>query len=64
MNGASQKGARNYFLICTYALLAQTLLCIAIPVVLEDSVVKGDRGEGDMHDSGVGGGIAAALNIA
>ena len=40
------------------------MLCIAIPGVLGVSVVKGDRGEGDMHDRGAGEGIAAVLNIA
>ena len=56
--------AHNCLFICTYALLAQTLLCIAIPVVLGGSAVTGDRGEGDMHYSGAGEGIATILNIA
>ena len=35
VDGAPQRWAQNCFYMRTYALLAQTLLCIAIPVVPE-----------------------------
>ena len=35
VDGAPQRWAQNCFYMCTYALLAQTLLCIATPVVPE-----------------------------
>merc|ERR1719316_137000 len=47
VNGAPQKWAQNCFFMCTYALALQTCLCIAIPIVLNGSVEKGDL-EGDM----------------
>ena len=40
-SGVPQTRAQNCFLMCTHALLAQTLLCSAIPVVLGGSVVEG-----------------------
>merc|ERR1719181_1900621 len=48
VNGAPQKWAQNCFFMCTYALLAQTCLCIAIPVVLGGKAKKG-KVEGDME---------------
>merc|ERR1719335_1500150 len=48
VNGAPQKWAQNCFFMCTYALLAQTCLCIAIPVVLGGKARKGNV-EGDME---------------
>merc|ERR1719359_2450197 len=47
VNGAPQKWAQNCFFMCTYALALQTLLCIAIPLVLNGKVEKGEL-EGDM----------------
>merc|ERR1719420_343290 len=49
VNGAPQRWAQNCFFMCTYALLAQTCLCIAIPVVLGGKAKKGNKGEGDME---------------
>merc|ERR1719316_1825137 len=48
VNGAPQKWAQNCFFMCTYAVLAQTCLCIAIPVVLGGKAKKG-KVEGDME---------------
>merc|ERR1719327_727568 len=48
VNGAPQKWAQNCFFMCTYALLAQTCLCIAIPVVLGGKAKEG-KVEGDME---------------
>merc|ERR1719487_2220653 len=47
VNGAPQKWAQNCFFMCTYALALQTCLCIAIPLVLQGKVEKGEI-EGDM----------------
>merc|ERR1719262_845802 len=47
VNGAPQKWAQNCFFMCTYALALQTCLCIAIPLVLNGKVEKGEI-EGDM----------------
>jgi len=47
VNGAPQKWAQNCFFMCTYALLLQTCLCIAIPLVVGGTVEKGEQ-EGDM----------------
>merc|ERR1719214_235594 len=48
VNGAPQKWAQNCFFMCTYAVLAQTCLCIAIPIVLGGKAKKG-KVEGDME---------------
>merc|ERR1719271_1114833 len=48
VNGAPQKWAQNCFFMCTYALLAQTCLCVAIPVILGGKAKKG-KVEGDME---------------
>merc|ERR1719316_2527529 len=48
VNGAPQKWAQNCFFMCTYALMAQTCLCVAIPVVLGGKAKKG-KVEGDME---------------
>jgi len=47
INGSPQKWAQNCFYMCTYAVLAQTLISIAIPLVLQGSVAPG-KTEGDM----------------
>merc|ERR1719156_393706 len=47
VNGNPQKWAQNTFFMCTYALLAQTIFSIAVPLVLQGEVKKG-RIEGDM----------------
>merc|ERR1719392_427465 len=48
VNGHPQTWAQNCFFMCTYALMAQTLLCIAIPVILGGKAKKG-KIEGDME---------------
>merc|ERR1719271_401116 len=52
LNGAPQKGAQNCFFMCTYAVVAQVLISIAVPLVLGGSVKKG-KVEGDMEYEGV-----------
>merc|ERR1719443_1342283 len=47
LNGAPQRWAQNCFFMCTYALLAQTLCSVAVPLVLQGKAVKG-KTEGDM----------------
>merc|ERR1719311_1344338 len=48
INGNPQKWAQNCFFMCTYALLAQTCLSVAVPLVLQGEVKKG-KCEGDME---------------
>merc|ERR1719311_186287 len=48
INGNPQKWAQNCFFMCTYALLAQTLLSVAVPIVLQGDVKVG-KCEGDME---------------
>jgi len=48
INGQPQKWAQNCFYMCTYAVLAQTLISIAIPLVMQGTVSKG-KTEGDME---------------
>merc|ERR1719310_656248 len=47
LNGAPQRWAQNCFFMCTYALLAQTLCSLAVPLLLQGEVTKGET-EGDM----------------
>jgi hypothetical protein len=58
INGQPQKWAQNCFYMCTYAVLAQTLISIIIPLVMNGSVKKG-KTEGDMEyeieNKGLGG---------
>merc|ERR1719380_247716 len=48
VHGHPQTWAQNCFFMCTYALMAQTILCVAIPVVLGGKAKKG-KVEGDME---------------
>merc|ERR1719324_1440751 len=48
INGNPQKWAQNCFFMCTYALLAQTIISIAVPLVLQGEAKPG-RIEGDME---------------
>merc|ERR1719389_1467386 len=48
VHGHPQAWAQNCFYMCTYALMAQTILCVAIPVVLGGKAKKG-KVEGDME---------------
>jgi hypothetical protein len=58
IHGHPQKWAQNCFYMCTYAVVAQTLISIIIPLVLNGSVKKG-KTEGDMEytieNKGLGG---------
>merc|ERR1719386_644606 len=48
VNGNPQKWAQNCFFMCTYALMAQTICSIAVPLVLQGDVKVG-KVEGDME---------------
>jgi len=48
VNGNPQKWAQNCFFMCTYALLAQTIFSVAVPLVLQGEVKVG-KCEGDME---------------
>merc|ERR1719313_2743747 len=48
VNGNPQKWAQNTFFMCTYALLAQTIFSVAVPLVLQGEV-KAGKIEGDME---------------
>jgi hypothetical protein len=48
INGNPQKWAQNCFFMCTYALLAQTICSVAVPLVLQGDVKPG-KVEGDME---------------
>merc|ERR1719359_1081425 len=48
VNGNPQKWAQNCFFMCTYALLAQTICSVAVPLVLQGDVKQG-KCEGDME---------------
>jgi hypothetical protein len=48
VNGNPQKWAQNCFFMCTYALLAQTLFSVAVPLVLQGEAKPG-KCEGDME---------------
>merc|ERR1719359_2319225 len=62
VNGAPQKWAQNCFFMCTYAVLAQTCLCVAIPVVLGGKAKKGNV-EGDMKYTVQNGSIGGVLTV-
>merc|ERR1719390_457011 len=47
VNGAPQKWAQNCFYMCTYAVLAQVLISIAVTLVLSGTAEKGEV-EGEM----------------
>jgi len=49
INGNPQKWAQNCFYMCTYALLAQTIFSVAVPLVLQGEVKPSKRIEGDME---------------
>jgi len=48
IHGSPQRWAQNCFYMCTYAVLAQTLISIAIPLVMQGEVKPG-KTEGDME---------------
>merc|ERR1719247_2404430 len=72
VNGAPQKWAQNCFFMCTYALLVQTCLTIAIPVVLGGTAKKVEptaerpyvtEGEIEYEITGMGAGVAMVLSV-
>merc|ERR1719395_100902 len=44
-----QKWAQNCFYMCTYAVMMQCILAVAVPLVVGGTVKKGDKGEGDVE---------------
>merc|ERR1719321_1194114 len=46
INGNPQRWAQNCFYACTYAILMQCILAVAVPLVVGGSVKKGDKGQG------------------
>merc|ERR1719163_2550696 len=48
VNGNPQRWAQNCFFMCTYALLAQTICSVAVPLVLQGEAKVG-KTEGDME---------------
>jgi len=44
-----QKWAQNCFYMCTYAIMMQCILAIAVPLVVGGSVKAGDKGKGDVE---------------
>merc|ERR1719218_386912 len=43
------KWAQNCFYACTYAVMLQCILAIAVPLVLGGTIKKGDKGQGDVE---------------
>merc|ERR1719316_450134 len=48
VNGSPQSWAQNCFFMCTYALLAQTICSVCVPLVLQGEA-KPTKVEGDME---------------
>merc|ERR1719387_39270 len=61
--GSPQKWTQNCFYMCSYALMFQTLLAIAVPLVLGGSIKKGDKGEGDVEYEVNNKGIGSCLVV-
>merc|ERR1719299_329616 len=49
INGNPQRWAQNCFYMCTYAIMMQCILAIAVPLVVGGSVKAGDKGKGDVE---------------
>merc|ERR1719152_1118192 len=62
VHGHPQTWAQNCFFMCTYALMAQTLLCIAIPIILGGTAKPGDV-EGDMVYDVPNKGLGSILTV-
>jgi hypothetical protein len=64
VHGNPQRWAQNCFYACTYALMAQTVTAIIVPLVLNGKVKKG-KTDGDLYYEveGGGGGLAKGLTI-
>merc|ERR1719421_810727 len=48
IHGHPQRWAQNCFFMCTYAVMAQTIISVAVPVILNGKAKKGNV-EGDME---------------
>jgi len=62
IHGHPQRWAQNCFYMCTYGVLAQTLISIAIPLVMQGNVKKG-KAEGDMEYEVENKALGAVLSI-
>jgi len=62
VNGNPQKWAQNCFFMCTYALLAQTIFSVAVPLVLQGEAKPG-KCEGDMEYEVENKGLGSILAI-
>merc|ERR1719299_119845 len=49
INVPIQKWAQNCFYMCTFAVMWQCILAIAVPLVVGGSVKEGDKGKGDVE---------------
>jgi hypothetical protein len=49
INGSPQRWAQNCFYMCTYALMANTLLAILVPLVMSGEAKFDDKGLGDVQ---------------
>jgi len=63
VNGSPQKWAQNCFYMCTYAVAAQTILSIIIPLVMQGEVRVG-KTEGDMEYTVENKTLGTALTVA
>jgi hypothetical protein len=63
VNGNPQRWAQNCFYMCTYAVAAQVILSIIIPLVLQGEAKVG-KTEGDMEYTVENKGLGSALTIA
>jgi len=63
VHGHPQRWAQNCFFMCTYAVLAQTLVSIAVPLVLQGEAKKG-KTEGDMEYTVENPALGTALIVA
>merc|ERR1719191_2677689 len=49
INGKPQAWAQNCFYACTYGVMLQCILAIAVPLVMGGKVKKGDKAVGDVE---------------
>jgi len=65
INGNPQRWAQNCFYMCTYAVAAQTVLALVIPLVMQGEVkTNKDRAEGDLEYTVENTMLGTALTIA
>merc|ERR1719321_29435 len=63
INGSPQRWAQNCFYACTYAVMLQCILAIAVPLILGGSIKKGDKGEGDVEYKVENKGVGTCLLV-